>query len=59
VREGDAFWITPTGCCADTLSSGELIECRLDGLIGTGASMDARLHLAVYQVNPDSRAVLQ
>ena len=58
VREDDAFWITPTGCCADTLSSGELIECRLDGVIGKSASMDARLHLAVYQANPDSRAVL-
>ena len=58
VREGDAIWITPTGCCADTLSSGELVECRPDGVIGKGASMDARLHLAVYQANPDTRAVL-
>ena len=24
VRDGEVFWITPTGCCADTLSSGEL-----------------------------------
>lgn len=58
LREDDVFWITPTGCCADTLSSGELVECGLDGAIGKGASMDARLHLAVYQANPDARAVL-
>ena len=58
VRDGDSFWITPTGCCADTLSSGELIECRLDGVIGQSASLDARLHLAVYQANPETRAVL-
>jgi L-fuculose-phosphate aldolase len=58
VRDGDSFWITPTGCCADTLSSGELVECRLDGAIGQGASLDARLHLAVYQANPETRAVL-
>ena len=58
VRNGETFWITPTGCSADTLSSGDLVECRLDGVIGQGASMDARLHLAVYQSNSETRAVL-
>jgi L-fuculose-phosphate aldolase len=58
VRDGDSFWITPTGCCADTLSSGDLVECRLGGAIGKNASRDARLHLAVYQSNPEARSVL-
>jgi len=57
-RDGDTFWITPTGCCADTLSSGDLVECRLDGGIGKGASMDARRNSAVYQANPRVRALL-
>ncbi len=58
VRDGDSFWITPTGCCADLVSSGDLIECQIDGVIGKGASMDAPLHLAVYQANPKTQAVL-
>ena len=58
VRDGDSVWVTPTGCCADTLSSGDLIECHIDGATGKGASMDARLHLAVYQTNPATRALL-
>lgn len=58
VRAGDIFWITPSGCCADTLSSGELVECNVDGRIGKGASMDAILHCAVYQANPEAGAVL-
>jgi L-fuculose-phosphate aldolase len=34
------------------------VECRLDGALGKGASMDAPLHLAIYQANPETRAVL-
>lgn len=55
VRDGVSFWITPTGCCADLLSSGDLVECQTDGVLGKGASLDARLHLAVYQSNPRPR----
>jgi len=58
IRDGEVFWVTPTGCCADTLSSGELVECHLDGAIGKGASLDACLHQAIYQANPDTRSVL-
>ena len=58
VRDVGDFWITPTGCCADTLSSGDLVECHIDGNLGKGASMDASLHLAVYQANPKAGAVL-
>ncbi len=58
VRNGDVFWITPTGCCADLISSGDLVECQMAGVIGDSASLDACLHLAVYQSNPQTRALL-
>jgi L-fuculose-phosphate aldolase len=58
VRAGDVVWITPTGCCADTLSSGELVECHINGLMGQGASLDAPVHLAIYQGNAKVRAML-
>jgi L-fuculose-phosphate aldolase len=58
VRDGDRIWITASGCCADTLSSGELVECHGDGRIGPGASLDAPLHLAVYRRNPKVYAML-
>ena len=58
VRQGDGFWITPTGCCADLLSCGDLVECALEGALGPGASMDAPLHRAVYRANPQAQALL-
>ncbi len=58
VRDGETIWVTPSGCCADLLSSGDLVDCHLSGVTGQGASMDAPLHLAVYQANPAAHAVL-
>lgn len=59
VRCEDIVWITPTGCCADSLSSNDLVKCCvISGIIGDRASIDASLHLAVYQANPNTRAVL-
>lgn len=58
VRQGNTIWMTPTGCCADTLSSGDLVECNIKGRIGEGASTDAGLHIAIYQANPQARAML-
>ena len=58
VRDNDTIWVTPTGACADTLQVEELVPCRLSGEIGDGASLDAALHLAVYQHNPAAQAVL-
>lgn len=58
VREGDTIWVTPTGCCADTLSADDLVACSVKGEIGDGASLDAPLHIAVYQHNPSTRAIL-
>lgn len=58
VRDGDTIWVTPTGCCADTLQPGDLIRCNIDGEIGDGASLDAPMHLLVYRKNPGAGAVL-
>jgi L-fuculose-phosphate aldolase len=59
IRDGKKFWITPTGCCADTLASEDLVSCHTtEGCLGQGASLDTPLHMAVYQTNPKARAVL-
>ncbi|HEB58919.1 MAG TPA: class II aldolase/adducin family protein [Gammaproteobacteria bacterium] len=58
LREGELVWVTPTGAAADTLQASELVRCDLHGHIGGGASLDAPLHVMVYQKNPDARAVL-
>lgn len=58
VRAGDTIWVTPTGACADTLMENDLVECRIDGAHGDGASLDAPLHIRVYQQNPEARALL-
>ena len=58
VRDGDLVWVTPTGCCADTLRPADLLPCALDGPPPGGASLDAPLHLAVYRRNPGLGAVL-
>ena len=58
LRDGDTIWVTPTGACADTLSETDLVACTLDGTIGAGASLDAPLHVAVYQRNPRATCVL-
>jgi L-fuculose-phosphate aldolase len=58
VRDGDAAWVTPTGCCADTLRPADLIRCPLDAAPPGGTSLDAPLHLAVYRASPSTSAVL-
>lgn len=58
VRDGDTVWVTPTGCCADTLKADDLVACSIDGSIGRGASLDAPMHVMVYQKNSEARAVL-
>ena len=58
LREGEIAWVTPTGCCADTLGVDDLLACRLDRPAPSGASLDAPLHLAVYRARPDATAVL-
>ncbi|MBD3609711.1 MAG: class II aldolase/adducin family protein [Gammaproteobacteria bacterium] len=58
VRDGHTIWVTPTGACADTLTEDELVACDLEHGPGTGASLDAPLHLACYQKNPELGAVM-
>ncbi len=58
VRIDDSIWVTPTGACADTLQAEQLIACSIDGTIGDKASLDAKLHLMVYQKNPNAGVVL-
>ncbi|HET7921620.1 MAG TPA: class II aldolase/adducin family protein [Gammaproteobacteria bacterium] len=58
IRDGDTAWVTPTGCCADTLTPEALIPCPVNGPPADGASLDAPLHLAVYRENPAAGAVL-
>ncbi|MEE8482662.1 MAG: class II aldolase/adducin family protein [Acidiferrobacterales bacterium] len=58
IREGDVIWITPTGAGADTLSDTDLVACNIKGDIGDNASLDAPLHIAVYQTNAETRCVL-
>jgi L-fuculose-phosphate aldolase len=57
IRWHEQIWVTPTGCCADTLTVEDLVLCDIDGTVGTGASLDAALHIAVYQQNPKTAAV--
>ncbi len=56
-RWHNQVWVTPTGCCADTLMVDDLICCDIDGTIAEGASLDAPLHVQVYQQNAKARAV--
>ena len=58
VRDGDSAWVTPTGCCGDTLQPEQLLPCPLDAAPPAGASLDAPLHLAAYAANPATGAVL-
>lgn len=57
-RVGDGVWMTPTGCCAETLEEDMLLHCPVEGPAPEGATLDAALHLAVYQRNPECTAVL-
>lgn len=58
IRDGDIIWVTPTGACADTLLAGDLVRCGTDGSIGRNASLDAALHVNIYQHDPVTTAVL-
>jgi L-fuculose-phosphate aldolase len=58
VRDGETIWVTPTGACADTLGENDLVACSLDKAPPSGATLDAALHLAVYQHNPQANAVM-
>ncbi len=58
VRDGERIWVTPTGACADTLQTDDLIALAADQPPAAGASLDAPLHQAVYRANPRAGAVV-
>ena len=58
VRDGERIWITPSGASADELAAEQLIACTTSQRCPEGASLDAPLHMKVYEKNPRARAVL-
>lgn len=56
-RWHDEVWVTPTGCCADTLSVDDLVRCHISGDSEAAASLDAPLHIEVYRHNSEARAI--
>ncbi|MDH5183697.1 MAG: class II aldolase/adducin family protein [Gammaproteobacteria bacterium] len=57
-RYDDKYYITPTGACADTLQTDQLIECKLNNTPVNSASLDAPLHQLCYEKNPSIKAVV-
>jgi L-fuculose-phosphate aldolase len=58
IRKENTVWVTPTGCCADTLKATDLISCKIGENPPPTASADTRLHLAVYASNSTAKAIL-
>ncbi len=58
IRCGTRVWITPTGACADTLGSEQLMIAPASGPPPPGSSLDAGLHLAVYAATATHAAVI-
>ena len=62
VRVGEnALWVTPTGVSKGFMTEDMLVKLDLDGnvLAGTSkASSETKMHLRIYQENPDVRAVV-
>ncbi len=58
IRNQGTVWVTPSGCCADTLLAEDLVRCVLDEDPPAGASLDAPLHLSVYRRSPATTAIL-
>jgi len=57
-RDGERFWVTPTGACADTLAAQDFIAVPVHGALTVGASGDANLHQMIYQQNDEARAIV-
>ncbi|MBE9516367.1 MAG: class II aldolase/adducin family protein [Proteobacteria bacterium] len=58
VRATDGVWISPTGCCADTLTAADLVYCSNSKAAPANASLDYALHQAIYDKRKDVNAVL-
>ena len=62
VRVGEnALWVTPTGVSKGFMTEDMLVKLDLDGNVLAGtrkASSETKMHLRIYQENPDVRAVV-
>ena len=62
VRVGDnALWVTPTGVSKGSMTEDMLVKVDLDGNLLEGSrkpSSETKMHLRIYQENPDVRAVI-
>ncbi len=58
IRVDGRITVTPTGACADTVAVDDLIHFPEQSAPPAGASLDARIHAAIYRANPEARAVL-
>ncbi|MCZ6561194.1 MAG: class II aldolase/adducin family protein [Gammaproteobacteria bacterium] len=58
VKDNDIVWVTPSGCCADTLVADDLVRCTLHENPPDAASLDAPLHLSVYRSSPATGAIM-
>lgn len=57
-RGARAYFVTPTGACADTITAEQMIYAELDQEPPGTASLDSELHRQVYLRNPETGAVL-
>lgn len=58
VRAKNGIWVTPTGCCADTLTTADPVYCPNDRTPPEKASQDTSLHMEIYRRRNDVNAVL-
>ena len=62
LRVGEnALWVTPTGVSKGFMTEDMLVKLDLDGNVLAGtrkASSETKMHLRIYQENPDVRAVV-
>ena len=57
----DILWTTPTGVSKGFMSEDEMVKMRLDGTVLSqgerGPSSEVKMHLRIYQENPEARGV--
>ena len=58
IRVANDMWITPTGGCADTLTTPDLVFCPGNTPSPANASQDTILHRAIYKQRKDVNAIL-
>ena len=60
IRDGEGFWITPTGIPADQILPEQIVYMNLDGkVVGPGSpSSEWRFHRDIYLARPQIQAVI-